>query len=107
MGYSLWGSSELDTTEQLSHSLVSKSIFRHIDVVGCTDTLFQYSILLCILHHIIFAHSEADGHLFTIWAITNNAAMTSECKSCLEHKFSFLLDRFLRMELLGKFVFNL
>ena len=107
MGYSPWGRRELDMTEQLSLSLVSKSMFRYIDVVTCIDTLFQYSILLYIVHHIIFAGSEADGHFFTIWAIMNNAAMKSECKSCLGHMFSFLLGRFLRMELLHKFVFNL
>ena len=92
MGYSLWGSSELDTTEQLSHSLVSKSIFRHIDVVGCTDTLFQYSILLCILHHVIFAHSEADGHLFTIWAITNNVALNMGVQICFQVSFHIVFE---------------
>ena len=108
MDYSPWGHRESDRTEQLSLSLAGKSIFRCIDVVvACIDTLFQYHILLYILHHIIFNCSEANGHLFTIWTITNNAAMKSECKSCLGHMFSFLLGRFLRMELHGKFVFNL
>ena len=54
----------------------------------------------------MFIHSSAEGHLscFYFLILMNNAAMNIHVQVLYEHKFSFLLGRYLGMKFLGHMV---